>query len=48
MLIIREDVHNHGPEKEHGTKVKVRLVANLYQTQLTNALVAAGTDMQIG
>ena len=52
MLIIREDACNHGPEREHGTKVEVRLVANLYQTQLsfcqaTSALVVLGTDMQI-
>ena len=52
MLIIREDAHNHSPEREHGTKVEVRLVANLCQTQLsfyqaTSASVVAGKDTLI-
>ena len=52
MLIIREDAHNHSPEMEHGTKVEVRLVANLCQTkvnfyQATSASVVAGIDMLI-
>ena len=52
MLIIRKDAHNHGQEREHGTKVEIRLVANLCQTQLSfyqakSASVVAGTDMLI-
>ena len=52
MLIIREDACNHSPEREHGTKVKVKLVANLCQTkvniyQATSTSGMAGIDMLI-
>ena len=53
IVIISEDAHNHGPEREHGTKVKFRLVANpclvkakFYRATSVSAVVEI--DIKIG